>query len=153
MYQNIAKLLTHPSIYIYIYIYIYIWGKMSDWHKISQISISALQHLTCLATLKSCDTTKHLSVDDNIYICLCCTFIYAAFKSHTEWSNAQQVSIPTTTIQPTTVCTCHALKCFSHMIFLWQTNTYQNIAELLTHSSKKRKRRKANNEIWKTMKI
>ena len=35
---------THTHIYIYIYIYIYI--------------DSSLKHLTCLATQKSCDTTK-----------------------------------------------------------------------------------------------
>ena len=40
------------------------WGdsrpkdKISDWHKISWVSVPSWKHLTCLATLKSCDSTK-----------------------------------------------------------------------------------------------
>ena len=40
----------------------------------------------------------------------CCTFIYVTFKSHTEWSNAQYVSISTTMILLITAGTYHSLK-------------------------------------------
>ena len=43
-------------------------GKMSDWCKISQVSIPRLKHLAGLAILKRCDTTKLSVEDDNIYI-------------------------------------------------------------------------------------
>ena len=55
------------------------------------------------------------------------TFIYLAFKSHTEWINAQRVSAPTTTLLPTTTGTYYRLNCFSHVIYAAQTSTYQNI--------------------------
>ena len=48
----------HIYIYIYIYIYLYIYIYI----------YIGLQHL---ATLKSCDTTKSLFVNDNIYAPLC----------------------------------------------------------------------------------
>ena len=44
-------------------------------------------------------------------------FICAAFKSHTEWSNAQHVSTPTTMILPKIAGTSHSLNCFSYMIY------------------------------------
>ena len=50
-------------------------------------------------------------------------------------SNAQSVSAPTTTILPITLGTYHGMNCFSHMIYMPQTSTYQNIAKLLTHPS------------------
>ena len=41
----------------------------------------------------------------------CYTFIYSAFISHTELSNAECVSTPTTLILPTAVHTLHNLNC------------------------------------------
>ena len=64
------------------------------------------------------------------------TFINAAFKSHTKWSNVQRVCAPTTTILATMVGTSNGLNWFGHMIYVPQTNTYQNNAKLLTHPSK-----------------
>ena len=55
------------------------------------------------------------------------------YKSHIEWSNVLHASAPTTTILPTTVSTFHPLNCCYHVKVVLQTNTYQNIAELLTH--------------------
>ena len=43
------------------------------------------------------------------------TLICMAFKSHTEWINAQCVSAPTTTILLTTTDTLHDLNCFGHV--------------------------------------
>ena len=40
----------------------------------------------------------------------CCIFIYAAFKSNKEWTNAQHISTPTTIIQPPTAGTVHKLE-------------------------------------------
>ena len=53
------------------------------------------------------------------------------FQNHThEWSNAH-------VNKPTTAGTYHGLNCFDHVIYALQTSTYdQNIAKLLTHSSK-----------------
>ena len=64
---------------------------------------------------------------------LCCRFICAAFKSQMEWSNAQCVSAPPTTILPTIADTFSSLNYFSHIIYMLQSSTYQNIAKLLTH--------------------
>ena len=54
---------------------------------------------------------------------ICCTFINAAFKSHIDWSNTQDVSAITTTLLPTIMSTLHCLNCFGHMIFVisWLT--------------------------------
>ena len=48
-----------------------------------------------------------------LYVHLC------VFKSytHTEWSNAQHVSTPTTRILSTTIDIFYGLNCFSHMIY------------------------------------
>ena len=63
-------------------------------------------------------------------------FICTLFKSHIQWSNAQRVSPPTTSILPTTAGTYHGSNCFCHMINTPQISMfYQNIAKLLTHSS------------------
>ena len=51
-------------------------------------------------------------------------FIFVAFKSHTEWNNAQRVSVLTTMILPATEGNDHVLNCFGHMIYVLQTNTY-----------------------------
>ena len=58
----------------------------------------------------------------SFWIWLLCTFICAAFKSHTRWDNAH-VNAPSTTILPTTVV--YDLNCFSHMIYMMPTNIYQ----------------------------
>ena len=55
------------------------------------------------------------------------TFICVAFKSHEEWSNAQRVSTPTTTMLPTTLSNFHYLNCFGHEIYALQTSRHQNI--------------------------
>ena len=52
---------------------------------------------------------------------LCCSFICAAFKSYTEWSNAQHVSTPSTMILLITVGTLQRLKCFGHLVYVLQT--------------------------------
>ena len=57
------------------------------------------------------------------------TIIWAAFKSHTEWSIAQRVSAPTTTILPTTAVSLHGLIYFGHWIYAPQTSIYQNTAK------------------------
>ena len=60
-------------------------------------------------------------------------FICAAFKSHTEWSNAQRVSVPNATILLMTASTFHGLNYSDHMILAPPTITYyQNIVKLLT---------------------
>ena len=41
----------------------------------------------------------------------------ADFKSHTEWSNVQRNSAPTTTILPTLVVSFHSFNYFGHMIY------------------------------------
>ena len=51
-------------------------------------------------------------------------------SNYTAWSNAQHVSTPVTTIQLTTTSTFHGLNCFSHIIYVLQTSTYQNIVKL-----------------------
>ena len=56
-------------------------------------------------------------------------------SNYTLWSNVQHVSTPTTTILPTTAGTFHSLNSFRHVIYTLQTNTYWNIAKLLTHPS------------------
>ena len=61
-----------------------------------------------------------------------CTFICRAFKSHSEWSN-ERVSALTTMILPTAAGIYLGLNSFSHVIYVSQTSTYQNIAKLLTH--------------------
>ena len=59
---------------------------------------------------------------------LCCKFISVAFKSHTEWSNAQYINTTTSMILLTTAWT-------AYVIYLLQTSTYPNIAKLWTHPS------------------
>ena len=54
------------------------------------------------------------------------TFIFAVFKLHTGWSNAQCVSAPTNMILPTTAGTYHGFNCFSDVRYALQTNTYRN---------------------------
>ena len=44
------------------------------------------------------------------------TLYCSAFKSHTEWSNAQRVGVSTATILPMTVDTCHNLNYFAHKL-------------------------------------
>ena len=54
----------------------------------------------------------------------CCTFIYAAFKSHREKINAQHVSTPTTVILPIIAGTFHGLNCVSHMLYTCHKQTF-----------------------------
>ena len=54
----------------------------------------------------------------------CCTFVCVAFTWHTEWSNTQRVSAPTTTLLATTVATFHSLNWFDHLIYASQISTY-----------------------------
>ena len=56
-----------------------------------------------------------------------CTFICTTFKSNKKWSNAQRVSIPTTTILSTIAGVYHGLNCLGFMICTSQTTTYKNI--------------------------
>ena len=74
---------------------------------------------------------KHISSPIRLH----CTFISMAFKSHIEWSNAQYISTLTTIILPSTAGNYHSLNCFTHMICMPQTSTYQNIAKSLTHDN------------------
>ena len=50
------------------------------------------------------------------------TFIREALKSHTDWSDAQCVREPTTTMLPSTVNTSHGFNCIGHMIYAIQTS-------------------------------
>ena len=69
-----------------------------------------LSHIKCFWLLPWCySSVWNQSI--STWIRLCKTFIYAAFKSHTKWSNAQHV------ITPTTMGTYYGLKCFSHVIY------------------------------------
>ena len=63
-----------------------------------------------------------------------CMFILVDFKSNTEWSNAQCVSGPSSTILPPTTNSFHSLNCFSPMINAQLTSTYQNMIKTLTVS-------------------
>ena len=56
------------------------------------------------------------------------TFICEVFESHSKWSNAERVSVPTTTILPTIVSTYHDLNCCSHVIYTPGISTCENIA-------------------------
>ena len=114
--------------------------------RLLQLEWNFLKHLVCvlwLAMSSSFAQQMFLVDSATLYpslnlsskssqIRLCCLFICEAFKSHTEWSNAQHVSTPITMILPTTVSTFHGLNCFGHVIYELQTSLYQNIVKLLT---------------------
>ena len=55
-------------------------------------------------------------------------------QSHMVGSNVHRVSRLTTTALPTTY-TIQCYNCFLHIIYTPQTSSYQNIANLLTHSN------------------
>ena len=76
-------------------------------------------------------TSNSLSI--SFWIRLCYTFIWAVFKPHTEWSDAQRVNAPTT-ILLTTVVISYGFNCFGHRVYTPQTCTYRNIVKLLIQS-------------------
>ena len=50
---------------------------------------------------------------------LYCILFCAAFKSHTEWSNTQRASAPTTMTQTNSDDNCHCLNCFGPMLDIY----------------------------------
>ena len=60
------------------------------------------------------------------------------FKSHTERSNAQHISTPTTTILTITVCMFHSLNCLTNIIHMLQTSIYCKNFDSLLYIERKR---------------
>ena len=93
------------------------------WKFLEQSAYSIV--INCIFTFLTtglCPSSNSLSICSRVR--RRCTFICAAFKSHTKWRNAQRVSTPTTIIPPTTADTLTAETV---------SDSYQNIAKLLSY--------------------